>query len=251
MRSLDPWFSQSFDALSKRDLLPVDVAVLDTGVDATHPDLAGRVVDAFSVDVEDGRARVTQADGPHNADVFGHGTGVASVIARLAPNARIVDIRVLGAGNYGTSAALIGGLKLAVERRIRIVNMSLAAKGETAPSLWPLCELAYRQNQVIVAARRNVPLMDEGFPAEFSSCISVDRDRFSSPYALRYYAGKTIEYAAHGDDVIVAAPGGGHTRATGTSFATPAVSAMCALLLGGYPNLRPFEIKTILKGFTS
>ena len=249
-RDLNQWVDQQLDQLSHCELQPVEVAVLDSGIDATHPDLAGKISEAVQIELIDGKARIVQTNLLGNSDLFGHGTAVASIITRLAPNARIVDVRVLGTDNNGAAAALIAGLKFAVERKSRIINMSLAVKADYAPQLWPLCELAYRQNQIVVAARRNMPLADEGFPAEFSSCVSVDRDRFTTPYRLRFNLNEIIEYTAQGEEVIVAARGGGYTTKTGTSFATPAVSGLCALLVGAHPELRPFEVKTILKAFS-
>jgi subtilisin family serine protease len=246
---LNSWINHQFDELVKCDLQPVSVAVLDSGIDASHPDLLGRVIKTFAVHTFLGRARVEERS-ISNVDVVGHGTAVASVIARLAPNTQLIDIRVLGTDLAGSSTALIAGLEHAVELKARIINMSLAATAEFAPKLWPLCEKAYRQNQLVVAAKRNMPLADLGFPAEFSSCISVDRERFETPYRLRFRPNDIIEYAASGDDVVVAAPGGGYTRKTGTSFATPTISALCALLLGVHPELRTFEVKTILKALS-
>jgi len=109
-----------------------------------------------------------------------------------------------------------------------------------------LCEIAYRQGQVVVASKRNMPLVDNGFPAELSSCIGVDSTRMEAALNLQYRAGDPIEFIAHGEEVLVAAPNGGYTTKTGTSFAAPAVSALCALMLGTWPALRPFEIKTLL-----
>lgn len=239
----------SVEELLGRAKLPVDVAIIDSGVDATHPDLAGRVI--RQVRIAD--AKPVEQALPSNNDTagYGHGTAVASIIARLAPNARLVDIRVLHPGNTGTGDDLIAGLRLAVRERHRIINMSLAAASRLVPQLTPLCERAFYQDQTIVAAKRNVPITDEGFPAEFSSCIGVDTERFSSPFALRYRKGKVIEYEALGDQVLVAAVGGGYTTVTGTSFATPAVSAFCACLLGAFPTLRPFELRTLLTEFGS
>ncbi len=88
-----------------------------------------------------------------------------------------------------------------------------------------------------------------GFPAEFSNCISVDNKAFVSPYEFVYRPDTVIEYAANGEEVVVAAAGGGYTTMTGTSFAAPTVSGLCALILGAYPALRPFELKTILKAY--
>lgn len=238
------------DELAGRATHPVEVAILDSGIDATHADLSGRVVAAYSIDAEGDEPQITEHVTPANRDAFGHGTAVASIIARLAPNARLVDVRVLEPGNQGTGAALVAGLRLVIERRCRLVNMSLAATARFAPGLGELCEKAYRQNQIVIASKRNMPYTDLGFPAEFSSCVSVDRDNFPTPYHIRFLEENPIEYAAHGDEVVCAVPGGGYTTMTGTSFATPTVTGLCALLLGVFPDLRSFELKTILKALS-
>ena len=238
-----------FEELAERAVHPVEVAVIDSGIDATHPALAGRVAIAYGVDAEGDEPVVTEYTSPSNRDSFGHGTAVASIIARLAPNARLVDVQVLEPGNQGTGAALVAGLRLVTQRRSRLVNMSLAATARFAPTLLELCERAYRQNQIVIASKRNTPYTDLGFPAEFSSSVSVDRDSFPTPYRVRY-AGAPIEYVAHGDEVVCASPGGGYTAKTGTSFATPTITGLCALLLGVFPDLRSFELKTILKALS-
>jgi subtilisin family serine protease len=127
--------------------------------------------------------------------------------------------------------------------------MSLAATASFADRILPLCEKAYYQNQVVVASRRNMPLWDNGYPAEFSSCISVDNQAFETPFRFRYLADRIVEYAAHGEEVPVAAAGGGYTTMTGTSFATPTIAGICALIAGAYPGLRPFEVKSLLKAW--
>jgi len=245
--SLRSAFSVKLRELKKKKLTPVEVAVLDSGVDATHKDLVKRVVAAYRVEVKGENARIVEVPLQTNNDVYGHGTGVASIIARLAPNARIIDVRVLGSDNRGSGLAAVEGLRHAVELKTRLVNMSLAASANFSTALLPLCEQAYHQNQIIVASRRNMPLHDDGFPAEFSATISVDNETFRSPFHFKYLPDQVIEYAAHGEEVVVAAPGGGYTTQTGTSFATPTVCGLCALIVGAYPDIRPFELKTILK----
>ncbi len=240
------------EAVRQQALGPVSVAVIDSGIDGSHPELADRIAAAWAIespsdDAESNRPRAVEVDSTRNNDVFGHGTGVAGVIARIAPNARIIDLRVLDSSNKGTGQNLVKALEHAIELGADIINMSLAAKRAFAPTLAPLCERAYHSGQTVVAARRNMPLLDQGFPAELSSVISVDQERMARELALRYRAGKLIEFAAHGEGVVTAAPGGGHTTHTGTSFATPAVSAICCLYLGAFPGLRPFELKTLLK----
>jgi len=250
---------EKLEDLPQRKLEPLEVCVIDSGVDASHPDLAGRVVKAYQIsslkeyvnDRLEEKPVVLPVEVGTNNDDFGHGTGVSSIICRIAPNASIVDIRVLGKDNKGSNLALVKGLSVAVERKSRLVNMSVAANKLKGKTILSLCEKAYLQNQIIVAAKRNNPFPDSGYPAVFSNVISIDNETFPSPFLFRYLPGELIEYAAHGEEVPCAAPGGGYTTSTGTSFATPTVCGLCALIIGAYPMLRPFELKTLLKAFAT
>ena len=247
MNRIEEALATSFEALKKRHLAPVNAAVVDSGVDATHPDLRRHVAGAWKVIPRDGQIKAIRVPKGRNNDVFGHGTGVAGIISKIAPNAQIFDIRVLRGDCSGSAAALLAGFQLAVEQGIRLINLSLTCLPQFAPQLHALCEKADRQDLVVVAAKRNNPLEDNGWPAELSSCISVDRADFPSPYTLKFLKPPPVEFAARGHQVITTAKGGGYCEMTGTSFATPTVTGLCALLLGAYPDLRPFEIKTILK----
>jgi subtilisin len=248
-KSLLSALSIKFPDLTSRPLEPVSVAVIDSGIDATHPALAGKVLEAYGVEKSGEEFKVVKGRVPENADLYGHGTAVASIICGLAPNARLIDIRVLDTLNVGAGEALLAGFNHAVTQRIRILNMSLAAKAAFAAKLHPLCETAYHRNQLVIAARRNMPLMDDGFPAEFSSSLGVDLGKFLSQFHLKFRPDHCIEFIAHGEEVTVAAAGGGYTTMTGTSFATPAISGICALLVGAFPDLRIFEVKSILRWF--
>ena len=239
--------SAPVEELAKGSLAPVTVAVLDSGVDGSHPDLAGRVARSavFETDAE-GEVQSHETNPAENNDLFGHGTGVASIITRIAPNARIVDVRVLGGNPRGMGEALIAGFSHAVDSEATLLNMSLAASEKFVPRMNVICEKAYRKGTTIVASRRNMPLQDEGFPAALIPCVGVD-NAGEGPEPRWRYQNEVIEYAAHGVDVPVAAHGGGYTSFTGTSFATPILCGYVALLLGAYPGLRPFEVKAVLK----
>jgi len=237
----------SLEEVDLTQLAPVEVVVIDSGVDGSHPDLAGRVVQAFQFEEINGRLQPVAMSPTDNNDTFGHGTGVASIIARFAPNARLIDLRVLGTGNKGSGDALVAALRLALRQGWKLINMSLASPARFGPDLMRLCENAHYNGQVIVAAKRNMPISDEGYPAEFSSCIGVDTDRFDSPFRFEFRDGRIIEMKAMGEDVLVAVPAGGYRRLTGTSFATPMISALCARILGVFPDLRPFEVRSVLR----
>jgi subtilisin family serine protease len=237
-----PW-----DELATRPLAPVDVAVLDSGIDATHPALHGRIVEAYAVRAADGREEVVKSANDADNDVLGHGTAVASIIARVAPNARLHDVRVLGSDNRGAEEILRAGLSYAVDRGWAVLNLSLAAGYRLRADLQAVCERAYYRGQTMVAARRNIPVGGDGLPAEFSSCIGVDLGPHEAPFHLGFHRGLPIEFAAGGEGVTAAARGGGWTTVTGTSFATPAVSGLCALLIGAFPDLQSYEVKTVLR----
>ena len=245
-------FHEQLSRLADKPLRPVEVAILDSGIDATHPDLAGRVAEAFHFrpDEEGGVARAEVGAGANN-DTYGHGTGVASIVARLAPNARLYDLRALEPGNKGVAACVIAGLRYALERRWRVINLSLAVAEKFSAQLIPLCERAYFQNQILVASKRNFPFPDVGFPAAYASTIGIEIGRFDSPFKLVFNPGDSIEFTALGEDITIAVVGGGYTTKSGTSFATPVVTALCTLLIGLYPELRPFEMKALLKHFAA
>jgi subtilisin len=243
--------AEGWESLRKRALAPVTVAVLDSGIDGSHPDLAGRIAGACAVELEGDRPVVHELSPTANNDVFGHGTSVAGIIAAIAPNARIFDVRILSERNIGGTEVLLRGFVHALDQPWRVLNLSLAAISSIRGEFSQLCERAYFQEQIVVAARRNLPLGDDGLPAEFSSCIGVDRGSFQSPFDYVFRARTPIEFEARGEAVIAPARGGGYTTVTGTSFATPTVSGLCALLLGACPDLKLFEIKTALRHFAN
>src|SRR5690606_25769967 len=105
----------------------------------------------------------------------------------------------------------------------------------------------------VVAAKRNVPIEQIGIgtPAEFASSISVDMGKVDDLRSFVYQPGKIIAFAALGDHASVPAPGGGYTSSMGSSFATPVVSAICAVMLGAFPGLLPFEVRSVLRHHVS
>jgi subtilisin len=225
----------------------VEVAVIDSGVDASHPDLEGKVTRCCTIGRNgEGALECTEAPGTESTDSYGHGTAVAGIITELAPDAGIVSVKVLNEYNSCTGDVLIEGIKWALDRDIKLINMSLAtSKKQFAPRIFKLCEQAYVQEAIIVASKRNFG--DLGFPAMFSSVISVDRADFEDKYGLSFMPRSLIEYEARGTRIRAAAPDKGYAERTGTSFATPHVTGMVALLLSVIPGLLAVEAKAILK----
>jgi subtilisin family serine protease len=239
------------EQLAAAPLAEVTVAVIDSGVDAAHPALAGRIAGAWSVEAAEGAMATTPAAAGANNDHYGHGTGVAGLIARTAPNARIQDIRVLDSHSGIAGEKVIEAFRFALRSDAKVINLSLACRSKYAGELNALCEQAYRKGRLVVAAKRNHPLRDLGFPAEFSSCVSVDSADAEGFLNLAWLGSPPIEFGAAGTNLRTLAPGGLYTQATGTSFATSLVSGVCCLLLGRHPDLTLFEVKAVLKHFAA
>ena len=228
----------------------VEVAIIDSGIDASHPRLAGRVSRGCTVTKnKHGEIVIREVEGKKNRDSYGHGTAVAGIIAELAPSARLVSVKVLDDYNSCTGDVLIAGMKWALDQNVRLLNMSLAtSKPAYIHKLFELCERAYVQNSIIVAARRNFG--DLGCPAMFSSVLSVDREAYVEKLRVHYRPRNVIEFDARGTQIKVLAPGGGFAIHTGTSFATPHVCGMVALLLERFPQMTAPEAKSALMAFS-
>jgi subtilisin len=220
----------------------VRVCILDSGVDPNHPKV-GTIQGAVEITVDaDGKPTATPDE---QGDLCGHGTACAGVIRGLAPECEIYSVRVLGAGYTGSGPILLGGLRWAVEQGFDVVNMSLSTtKRQFAEVLHELADKAYFNRTILVASAHNMPV--ESYPWRFSSVISVGSHSEADSNRFYYNPNPPVEFFARGVDVELAWMGGKTIRATGNSFATPAISAVCALVLAKHPELTPFQLKSVL-----
>lgn len=221
----------------------VTVAVIDSGVDKHHPDLQGRLAESVEARVEGKRVVFDASD---SGDSAGHGTACAGIIAKVAPDARINSIKVLGAAGLGDGHVFLAGLEYAIKQRHKVINLSL---GTTKPQFFsPLHDLldrAYQAGCIVVAAANNLP--QPSFPSVFSSSlISVIKSSDPDPMNFGFMFGEVIELTAPGVNVRAPWPGGGYRSLTGNSFACPHIVGIIALLLEKDPSLTPFQIKTAL-----
>jgi subtilisin len=219
----------------------VRVCILDSGIEDGHP-LVGDLDGAVAVQVEDDEVRVVEDT---EGDLCGHGTACAGIVRSIAPDCSLFSVRVLGAGFTGSGTALLGGLRWAVEQGFQIINMSLSTtKSQFAGMLHEVADAAYFRRTVLVASAHNMPV--ESYPWRFSSVISVGSHEEKESVAFFYNPSPPVEFFARGVDVEVAWLGGGRARSTGNSFATPHMTAICALILGKHPELTPFQLKHLL-----
>lgn len=221
----------------------VGVAVIDSGIDASHDDLHGKIKESVEARAEDKRIVFEPSE---VGDSAGHGTACAGIISRIAPDVEFYSIKVLGAGGLGDGIAFLAGLEYAIKNRYHIINLSL---GTTKPQFFaPLHDLldrAYQAGCIVVAAANNLP--QPSFPSVFSSSlISVSKHEDSDPFNFGFRYGEIIELTAPGVNVRTAWLNNSHRNLTGNSFACPHIVGIIALLMEEYPNLTPFQVKSAL-----
>jgi hypothetical protein len=217
------------------------VAVIDSEVDATHPDIAGAVTANFDASADDER--------PH-----AHGTGMAGAIAAhrtmlgVAPRVGLLTIRAFSSkanSVEGTTFNILKGLDWAAAQGARVVNMSFA--GPADPRLRDALQKAYKKGMVLVAAAGNAgPSSPPLFPGADPNVIAVtatDSDDALFPGANR---GNYVAVAAPGVDILAPAPEGTYQLTTGTSVAAAEVSGVAALLIERNPALTPADVRKIL-----
>ncbi|CAN5125449.1 hypothetical protein BH23ACT9_BH23ACT9_13950 [soil metagenome] len=223
----------------------VRVAVIDSGIDADHPDLGG------SIEVDDGVVMrlgpdgdVIERPGPHR-DAFGHGTACAGIIHGLAPGARITSVKVMGEGLSGKAAVFLRGLAWCVEQGFDIVNLSLGTtRQDWALPFYEVCDQAYFAGTTVVTAANNVAR--SSWPSLIGSVISVACNNATQPERFHFNPQPPTEFLARGVDVDVAWRHGSRIRGTGNSYAAPHITGMAARILSKHPGLRPFQLKAVL-----
>jgi Subtilase family len=217
------------------------VAVIDSEVDASHPDLAGAITAHFETSAE--------AERPHP-----HGTGMAGAIAAhrnmlgTAPGVGLLTVRAFGGradSAEGTTYNILKGLDWAAAQGARVVNMSFA--GPSDPRLREALAKANAKGIVLVAAAGNSgPGSPPLFPAADPNVIAVTATNADDALFPGANRGNYIAVAAPGVEIYAPAPDGTYQLTTGTSVAAAEVSGVAALLMERNPSLTPAAVRKIL-----
>ena len=221
----------------------VRVAVVDSGIDTEHPDLKGKVKESVEAVAEEGRIEFRPST---SGDQAGHGTACAGIITSIAPDVDLYSVKVLGPKASGSGDMFLVGLDYAIKQKFRVINLSLGTtKRDFFAPLHDLLDRAYQAGCIVVSAANNLPY--PSYPSIFSSSVvSVVKRAGGDPFNFGYRYGQVIELVAPGVEVKTTWPGGGHRQLTGNSFACPYVVGIIALLVEAYPNLTPFQVKSVL-----
>jgi subtilisin family serine protease len=248
----------------------VTVGLVDSGVDANHPDLAGRIVESVNFTGE-----------PDATDTHGHGTHVASIIAGtgaasggryrgVAPDAKLAVAKVIDASGFGQVSWLIEGMEW-VAARAPIVSMSVTVQMETDgtdPASLAADNLTEQYGSLfVVAAGNNAGNLAVGAPAAADAALAVgavDKQGKLAPYSnggpRQGDAAVKPEIAAPGTDIVAARAAGTalgtvvddhYTTLSGTSMATPHVSGSAILLKQAHPDWTATDLRNALMSATA
>jgi hypothetical protein len=217
------------------------VAIIDSKIDASHPDLAGAITASFDAAAD-------------NEAAHSHGTGMAGAIAAhrnmlgTAPGVGLLTVRAFSAqagSAEGTTFNILKGLDWAASQGARVVNMSFA--GPPDPRLRDALAKANKKGMVLIAAAGNAgPNSPPLFPAADPSVIAVTATNANDGLFEGANRGNYIAVAAPGVDILAPAPDGAYQFTTGTSVAAAEVSGVAALLIERNPALTPAEVRKIL-----
>ncbi|HET6772692.1 MAG TPA: S8 family serine peptidase [Acidimicrobiales bacterium] len=220
------------------------VAVLDTGVDLDHPDLAPNLVPGYDAVAEDTVPMDDEGHGTQVAGVVGAATDNGIGVAGVAWNTKIMPVKVLNAEGLGTDADIAQGIVWATDHGAGVVNLSLGGPGGSAV-IDSAVDYALQHEVVVVAAAGNASSPALFYPAGAPGVLGV---------TATDAAGRFAWFSNHGPWYLLSAPGigvrttaltagtaGAYTSSTGTSFSSPIVAGVAALVLERHPGWGWFE----------
>jgi subtilisin family serine protease len=231
------------DGFARINASNVVVAVVDTGVDKSHPALRGRLVQGYNS--YDGSTNVT--------DNNGHGTHVAGTIVGSANNsgtegvaatARIMPIRACDNNGHFSDESISDGIIYAVQHGARVVNLSLEDQAEL-PRTSLAIDYAQKMGVLVVVAAGNEGRNQVDSPARYDGALAVG----SSVGGRRSYfsnGGARLDLTAPGENIVAPVPGG-YASKSGTSMAAPFVAGAAALVIARHPDWTPAQVRAQLE----
>ncbi len=195
----------------------VVVAVLDTGINKDNQALADRVV-----------GEVNLTNSPTSDDLYGHGTHIAGTIASIAPECRLMNVKVADDMGRCEAAVVARGIVWAVDNGASVISISLCMK--ESQSLREAVDYAWEQGAIIIAAAGNQGGEEPVYPAYYDKCLSVAGTNKRDSLALLSSNGYWVDVAAPGFNIYSELPGDQYGYKTGTSTAVAHVSGVAALV---------------------
>lgn len=220
----------------------VTIAILDTGVDGTHPDLAPKMVPGWNF----------YDNNSDTSDVYGHGTEVAGTAAAISNNGsgvaspawgcQIMPVRISDVNGYGYSSTISNGLTWAADHGARVANISYRMSTDSAVT--SAAKYFQSKGGVVTISAGNQSTFDAS--ADNPYVLTVAATDSTDTLASFSNTGNLIDLAAPGVGIYTTARGGGYSSATGTSFSAPVVAGVAALVISANPGLTATEVQDAL-----
>jgi len=227
------------------------VAVLDTGIDSDHPDLASKLISGYDFINDDSEPVDDNGHGTHVAGIIGAITNNGTGVAGVSWYCRIMPVKVMGADGSGSDAQLKDGILYASGNGAKILNMSLGSPDSLPWYVQAALDRAHDEsNCILIAAAGNDGVSQENFPAAYSKCIAVGAtDEFDGKAIFSNY-GSWVDVCAPGTNIWSTMPNHwvkmntegypqNYASLNGTSMATPFVSGVAALIFAHFGTVTP------------
>lgn len=225
----------------------IKVAVLDTGVDSSHPDLAGQVLSGWNF----------YDNNSNTSDDYGHGTKVAGTIAALTNNAlgvssvawgaKIIPIRIANSSGTGSSSAMASGITWAADQGAKVANLSYMAAGSS--TIQSAAQYLKNKGGLLVVSTGNYGTMTTA--AASDTLISVSATGTDGNFASWSSYGNDVDVSAPGVSIPTTTVGGGYSSVSGTSFSSPITAAVISLMAQANPSLSPNQLQSALFSTTT
>jgi len=223
----------------------VTIAILDTGIDLTHPDLAAKILPGTDIVNKDSNPSDDHGHGTHVSAIAAASTNNGAGVAGVDWGANILPVKVLNAGGFGTYANIAAGITWATDHGAQVINMSFGGANPST-TLEDAVNYAFTHGVIQVAATGNDGVGSVYYPAAYAPVIAVAATDSSNSWAGFSNYGTGVTVAAPGVQIFSANLGGGYILRSGTSMAAPHVAGLAAILRG-IPGNGPDRVRTIIQ----
>ena len=244
------WYLSKISAPAGWDInqgsVNIPIAIIDSGVDADHPDLAAKLVTGYNF----------VNNNTNTDDVYGHGTAVAGTAAAITNNfigiagtaceSTIMPLLTLGSDGWATYYNVARAVTFAADNNVRVINISLGGSSSSI-TMQNAINYAWNKGVIIIASAGNNNSSAPVYPAACDNVVSVSATTSSDTRSSFSSYGNTIDVSAPGSYIYTTRWYGGYGYWNGTSFSSPIVAGLAALVLSVNPDLTNAQVVNLIE----